>query len=655
MTRAHSERSHDDITAADLDEMLGYREEYPGVTDGETEATALDADWPDLISTRAYDFIVGWETGGKAYYERVIKSRPVWPEFFSGITIGCGYDLGYHTANQFEADWQGRIPKAAVDRLRPTIGFKTSEPDRAAKVPRARDLVASLRDITIPWETAIRQFDESKMPRLIADLYRALDNLDRLHPHSRGALLSLVFNRGPGGFASSKDRFREMAEIRALMTAGRKQDFAGIPARLRAMARIWGDQSSLAKRRRQEAELFEAGLAETGLTESLAALNTPGRLETARALTEDHEDGPAPTDVTEDGEVGILETPGLAIGDVRWNASDDDQPDYRHVPKPGAHPEFDLVAEDIEALISWNAFAPLPGPVVFALRGARIVGADKREGVLSVSLADQRPDHHAFRCVIGVLDRGTGRIWAYKASTVPEAKAVVACVQRAQQGAELSGNILATGCYTYTVGTHRANTSGEIRGVLRLSRTASGASRVVVLRSLSDLVYDRRDFWHDCTPADNIHPGRRRTGFSSLGCLTLPGDYVMAERRHTGLWADFRVALGMGTVHAPADDGRQFSVILLTGLEAALASMARQSAPGGAPAAVRKEMMRLRFGSKGPAVARLQDQLGLEPDASQSIGPVTLGALIAAQQRKLGWADGVLSPEMAAQLGLEVF
>jgi len=656
MAQSYSELLPDDVSLSDLDEMRGYREGLPAQQGAVTESTPLTAAWPDLISVRAYNFIVGWETGGKAYYEQVIKSRPVWPEFFSGITIGCGYDLGYHTDDQFEADWQGRIAKAAIDRLRPTIGFNTSEPNRAAKVAKAKALVASLRDITVPWDVAIKQFDEGKMPKLIGDLYRTLDNLDRLHPHARGALLSLVFNRGTGGFTSSKDRFRELVVIRALMAGGRRQDFADIPKLLRAMTRVWGNESSLAKRRRQEADLFEAGLAEAGLTESLVEKTELAQTEGPVARSEDHADVADSTDITDESEdknTGLLEAPGISIDTVRWNASDDEQPDYRHLPKLGSGVEFDLVADDIEALTRFNAFSPLPGLFVFALRGARIVGADKREGVMSITLADQRPDHRDFRCVIGVLDRGTGKMWAYKASTVPEAKALVTCVRLAQQGAELSGNILPTGLYTYTVGTHRANTSGEIRGVLRLSKTPSGASRVVALRSLNDVVYDRRDFWHDCAPADNIHPGRRRQGFSSLGCLTLPGDYEMAQRKHTGLWADFRMALGMGVVFAPSDDGRQFSVMVVTGLDAALASRLRQSGQNRTQA--QTALMRLRYGSKGSAVARMQEQLGLEPDKSQLIGPITLGALIALQQRKLGWADGILSPEIEAELGLSVF
>lgn len=635
----------------DIAEMLGYREGGAGVSPPMTEGPAVAGDWREVISQRAYDFIVGWETGGKAYYEQVIKARPIWPEFASGITIGCGYDLGYHTDAQFRSDWQGRIADAAIERLRPTIGFKTDEPNRPAKVARAKALVISLRDIKVPWDVSLRQFEESKMPKLLAQMLNALDNLDRLHPHGRGALLSLIFNRGSGGFTSGRDRFREMVAIRDRMASGRPQDFAEIPALLRAMTRVWGNGSSLAKRRRQEAELFEAGLAETGLTESLAALINPGMPEHPAAMTESHADvDEDPSDETDtlDDMTAMPEAPGPGLDDVRWNPNDDEQPDYRHLPKSGQGPEFDLLPADLEALIKANAFAPLPGLLIFALRGARLVGADKRENVASLTLADQRPDHRDFRCVIGVLDRAAERIWAYRASTVPEAKALVTCFRKAQQGAALEGNILPTGLYTYTVGTHRAGTSGEIRGVLRLANTLNGASKVVALRSLSDVTYDIRDFWHPCAPADNIHPGRRRQGFSSLGCLTLPGDYEPGGRKHTGLWADFRVALGMGRVFANADDGRKFSVMLLTGLDAALASALRQSGAG------TDALTRLRFGSKGATVARLQEQLGLEPDDSQLIGPVTRGALISLQQRKLGWADGILSPETQGDLGLAV-
>lgn len=642
-------------SADELFEMLGYREEPAASGRGGPEATPLDIAWTDAISARARDFIVRWETGGRPFYEQVIKARPVWPDFASGITIGCGYDLGYHTAGDFRADWQDRIAGSAVERLAPAIGFRTDEPGRPAKVAQARALVRSLSDITIPWEVAIRQFDDGKMPTLVSQLYRALDNLDRLHPHGRGALLSLVFNRGSGGFTSSRDRFREMRAIARLMTAGGAADMAQIPALLRAMGRIWGEASSLSRRRREEADLFEAGLAEARLAGTMQALRQqPGSEVGAVPLAEQHADLPDQSDAGDLPEdLPLTEGSGPTVADVRWNPNDDDHPDYRHLSRHAPGESFDLLPEDLEALVRLNAFQVRPGLLVFALRGARIAGADKREDVRALTLVDQRPDHLDYRCVMGVLDREARRIWAYRASTVPEARALVTCFQKARQGV-FEGNMLPTGCYTYTVGTHRAGTSGEIRGVLRLASTPAGAAEVVALRSIDDVSYDRRDFWHRCAPADNIHPGRRRQGFSSLGCLTLPGDYDRGSRGHSGLWADFRMALGMGRTFAASDDGRQFSVMLLTGADAALVAALRDRGDLDRPE-VQRALLRLRHGSAGPAAARLQEQLGLAPDRQQLIGPVTRAALIALQQRRLGWADGILSPEMEADLGLDVF
>jgi len=636
-------------------EITGFREEPSAV-----EATPLDRPWSDVISRKAYDFVVRWETGGRPYYEQVIKGRAIWPEYSSGITIGCGYDLGYHTLAQFQTDWSTRLPRAEFERLKPCIGFFTAEPRRPAKVIKAKQLVRSLKDIVITWDVAIEQFDTSKMPKLVGSLYGALDNLDKLHPHSRGALLSLVFNRGSGGFTSNKDRYREMNEIRRLMKSGRPADFAAIPEQLLAMRRIWGPDSSLSTRRKEEAALFELGLSEQSLTETLETLMSSADeiLEGVEGpLAEDHTDVETQSDIESDDEELLedifLEALGPTLADVKWNPNDDDHPDYRHLPKPVAPPEFDLTAEDIEALVEFNAFDPKPGLLVFALRGCRIVGAHKREGVASITLGDQRPDQRDYRCVIGVLNRETKKLWAYKASTVCNATSVLSGYQKAQRGV-FEGNILATGCYTYTVGVHKAGTSGEIKGVLRLANDSTGASTVIALRSINDVVYDCRDFFHKCAPADNIHPGRRSTGFSSLGCLTLPGDYRKTSKTHSGIWADFRVALGMGKVFANSDMGKQFSVMLVTGLDAALASRLRTSGEIADKDKTDAALRRLRFGSQGPIVAKLQQKLGLAPDASQLIGPVTRGALIKRQQAKLGWADGILSPEMDNDLGLGV-
>jgi len=54
-------------------------------------------------------------------------------------------------------------------------------------------------------------------------------------------------------------------------------------------------------------------------------------------------------------------------------------------------------------------------------------------------------------------------------------------------------------------------------------------------------------------------------------------------------------------------------------------------------------------------VTRLQAALGLKPDQSQLIGPITRHNLIYRQIEKLGWADGIYSHAMDELLGLQVW
>ena len=330
---------------------------------------------------------------------------------------------------------------------------------------------------------------------------------------------------------------------------------------------------------------------------------------------------------------------------MRWNSKDDEQPDYRHLDTRLAGTTYELTPADIAALIAANAFEPIAGKVLFALRGARLVGDAKRENVNSITVTDQRPDHRVFRCIIGAYDQARQRLWAYQASTVPNAAYVYKCYANSKAGTSLknlTGNILPTGCYTFTVGTHKRGKPGEIPTVLRLSTTASGASTVVVLRSLHDVVYDRFNSFPIATPADNVHPGQLAQGFSSAGCLTLPGRYSGGQ--HSGAWADFRRSIGVDA----GNDGKQFSLVLMTGLDAAIAADLRRTQ--GDPLT----LFRLRHGSKGAVVARLQAALGLEPDPSQTIGPVTRSALIKRQAEKLGWADGIYSAAMDQWLGFNI-
>lgn len=642
------------LTHAMIAESAAYREDPLPAALATLDAAAagvdVPGDWRGAISASGYAFIVGWETGGQAYYDKVIKGRPAWPGYASGITIGCGYDLGYHRRDEFAAEWRPLLGAAATERLMQVAGFRTVAPDRAGKVELARELVRNLRDIVVPWPTAIGHFDRVKLPALIGQLYGSLGHLDSLHPHCRAALLSLIFNRG-ASFKAAGDRFLEMRRIRAAIDAGGADDLKAVPRQLRAMKRIWGPDSSLSRRREGEAELFEAGLHEMALQQRAArsapAVAPQAAVPLSERPAEQHEDlSVEPSDVTEDeSELQPLSTGGATTDDVRWNPQDDEQPDYRHLDRSASRTTFEFTTADLDLLIKANEFSTKPGKLIFALRGAAIAGGAS-VGVGALMLTDQRPDHRRYRCVIGVYDRENGRMSAFPASTVPNASYVLRCYSLARQGTPLSsltGNVLPTGCYTYAVGTHKKGQRGEIPTVLRLSASATGASQVVVLRSLSDLTYDRFDPFLVAAPADNLHPGQLAEGFSSAGCLTLPGQY--AGGRHSGHWSEFRDAAGLGRV----GDGTQFSLMLVTGIDAANAARVRT---GEAEAS---SLRRLRHGSAGERVAALQLALGLKPDSSKLIGPVTRMALIERQMRELGWADGNYSPAMDGLLGLSIY
>jgi GH24 family phage-related lysozyme (muramidase) len=209
------------------------------------------------LSAAARELIVRHESGGRAFYEQVIKARPHWPAFSSGLTIGFGWDLGFHTRAELEQVWGPRLGAPAVGRLAAALGLRAVEPERARKVRELKEFVRRLADIVIPWEMAEAAFLETTAPAELARTLRALPAAADLPEDCLGALVSLVFNRGAGGFTDPRERFTEMRAIRAHLLEGRPER---IPAELRAMARLWPDSPGLQKRRAEEAELFERGL-----------------------------------------------------------------------------------------------------------------------------------------------------------------------------------------------------------------------------------------------------------------------------------------------------------------------------------------------------------------------------------------------------------
>lgn len=209
------------------------------------------------ISDAAIAFIIKEENSDEGYYNKRCRGFE-WPEGASGPTVGIGYDCGYCTREEIAVNWEGIIPEAMIAWLQRSSGIKGG--NAGAWVRQHRHTV----DIT--WAQACQQFTEREVPKWIERTAAAYPNCDLLSPDSLGALVSLSYNRGcdlgPG------QRRLEMRQIAGYMA---QKNFADIPARFRAMCRLWPEGSDLWRRRRHEADLFQQGLTSAGQDEGLAA------------------------------------------------------------------------------------------------------------------------------------------------------------------------------------------------------------------------------------------------------------------------------------------------------------------------------------------------------------------------------------------------
>lgn len=207
-----------------------------------------------IIHPDAIKLIVACEVSGPHTYEKRYRGA-IWPRGRSGVTIGVGYDLGYVTKKEFSSEW--------LDYTTPTV-IKALETACGVTGIAARDLLPKLPSISIPFKSAYDQFSQQVLPRYTGSTEDALPNTSKLSALSLGALVSLTYNRGPSYIIpKSKDangRYTEMRNIRTHMASG---EFDKIPGEIKAMARLWennSDATGVVVRRKLEAQLFEAGL-----------------------------------------------------------------------------------------------------------------------------------------------------------------------------------------------------------------------------------------------------------------------------------------------------------------------------------------------------------------------------------------------------------
>ena len=197
------------------------------------------------IASSAVNFIAQQEVSNRAHYDAVV-ARPCFPGGASGITIGVGYDLRMETA--FALDWGTLLPAATLDALRPTLGAQGT-----------RAMADALQAVTIPWDAAWRVFTAVSLPKYVAATRAAFPGFDALSPLSRGALVSLVYNRGAG--ITDEPGSNRRLEMRQIHDALQSNHPAAVPDLIRAMKRLWPDAKGLRDRRDGEADMFAAGLA----------------------------------------------------------------------------------------------------------------------------------------------------------------------------------------------------------------------------------------------------------------------------------------------------------------------------------------------------------------------------------------------------------
>ncbi len=468
-------------------------------------------------------------------------------------------------------------------------------------------------------------------------------------------------------------------EMRNIADAIRTGRVDLVPQEFRRMKRLWPEIAGLRRRRDAEANLFERGVVEmerathevpivvamAGAAANAAAAGSSASLQESFGgsdLVPPVHDGDGQNRNNEDYDRSMpaaapdkLETlPAWSA--VRWIEDDDLSTEYRHILTSDRwlrDASFLFTATDLELLMRANHFRPLRNEkrIIFGLRGALLdhdtaspVDGTAQVNRQSLRLKVCRPDHQNFRCVVGVYNTETQLISGFIATTVPNRVAVWS-----QHVGGTPSNMLACGSYRYRVGPHKG-----YDGCLRQDEP------LAVLRSKDNAVYDVKDVWDakvasDGWPMDNIHPAcadkQNSAQFSSWGCQTPRGWF--GDGLFTDEFAKFRSALGLRA--AGSDNNRLFSYVLLTGHEAAIASLLRSTGKDTDHATVRASLVRLRQGSEGEPVRSLQAFLGLPVDGR--LGATAKKVLADIQRSRSGdlAGDGVFSPALDAAWKSNVF
>jgi hypothetical protein len=195
-----------------------------------------------MISKKAIELIIKHEVGGRSVYEKRYQ-KPIWAGGDSGVTIGLGYDCGYVTEKQFFSDWDG-LNLNFLNALRKVVGIK----GEAVKSM----LRGEILQVRIPYNFAYDVFVNKSIPKYYALTKSIYPEIDSLNEDTRGALVSLIYNRGNKLDGDTRKEMRSIVELVA------KADYEGIADQIERSKRLWENVGldGLVKRREEEADLI---------------------------------------------------------------------------------------------------------------------------------------------------------------------------------------------------------------------------------------------------------------------------------------------------------------------------------------------------------------------------------------------------------------
>ena len=193
-----------------------------------------------MVSKRAIDLIL--ESEG-------CDLSPSWPGGASGVTYGHGFDLGYNSEEQIKRDWSAHVNGNVLAFMVSCAGVK----GETAK----KRITTQTRVLRITADAAREVFENRTLPRYIKLAQDTYPGFEELNEDTRGALVSLVFNRGSAFGVEGQPSWESRREMRELAPLVLSKDYEGIAATIKAMGRLWVGKGldGLIARRHNEAAL----------------------------------------------------------------------------------------------------------------------------------------------------------------------------------------------------------------------------------------------------------------------------------------------------------------------------------------------------------------------------------------------------------------